>query len=580
MNIIRFQEDMQKCSAGTEQLYTRLGTCFPALLSITGSDGTSSLPALKGIFGSLSRGFETYGREEEGFFAEYNERNSRLFERLNERMSALDRINERVSAIHSDSEELEIISLNAMVISIKSGEKGRAFSCITENLKRLSARMIALSNELLVEEKRLIEKNSNLKTSFNTLLSAQKGVSVTANSGDDGADIVQALRAAEEMLDRMAESAALVSAPIREAMSGIQLQDIIRQSIDQILLAFKDLAEDGEPHTDDERLDRLTFDIELLELCGKIGLDICSNIERSIDIFSGNWARVHGILDSVEESRLAFIAKYLDRKARATSIPLLLDGMTSGFSDYIARIGVYQRGQKTMVGDSATIVSEVKHLRVIFDNIRPIITRLQHVRITQQIEVAKNPAIRSVQDTVTYMSELILQADQRVQETQKELEQFISGIDELTRGFSSEAETDHRTLERIKHEKLAFFNQMRDYQSDLARAVTSLRVYPESFNAMCVEVDGHIAALKAILASITGITTEIEKAIEENKKARDELLAHGGIESWSIQNGRLRDLVTQFTITAHKEAAGKIGGFDVEKSELDAIESGDVTLFF
>jgi len=42
----------------------------------------------------------------------------------------------------------------------------------------------------------------------------------------------------------------------------------------------------------------------------------------------------------------------------------------------------------------------------------------------------------------------------------------------------------------------------------------------------------------------------------------------------------LRALVTQFTITAHKEAAGTIGGFTVEGLGSEQAEAGDVTLFF
>jgi len=579
MNIKQFQEDMQKCSAGTEQLYTRLGACFPALLSITGNKSESSLPALKGVFNALSGGFASYDTDEVDFFSEYNTRNASLFEELNSRMSALDRINERVSAIRSDSEELEIISLNAMVISIKSGEKGRAFSCITENLKRLSARMIALSNDLLVEERRLLEKNENLKASFNVLLGAQNEVSGIP-VGESRVDIIPVLREADGALDRMTENAAHVIEPIREAMSGIQLQDIIRQSIDQILLALKELSTLSESVTDEERLDQLSLDVELLEICGKIAGDVRHNIERSIKSFSESWTRVHDTLDSVEALRRAFIAKYLEPRNRSTSLPLLLEGMTAGFSDYIAHIGVYQRGQKTMVGDSATIVGEVKHLRVIFDNIRPIISRLQHVRITQQIEVAKNPAISSVQDTVNYMSDLIVQSEQRVQETRKELEVFIASIEELTKDFTARAESDNRTLEAIKQEKTAFFRQMQDYQEQLARAVTRLAVYPDSFQSLCAEVDGHISTLKEILASVVAIASGFEKAAKENTASRDALLAELGITEWAIHNDRFRELVTRFTITSHKEAAGKIGGFDVEKSSLDDIESGDVTLFF
>ncbi len=580
MNIIKFQDEMQKCSDDTERLYTRLGACFPALLSITGSEGTSSLPALKDLLASLSLGFEAQGNEEEGFFTEYNERNSNLFERLNERMTALDKINERVSSIRGDSEELEIISLNAMVISIKSGEKGRAFSCITENLKRLSARMIALSNELLVEERRLVERNDALKKSFTELLGAQRQLSSLRGTSGDSTDIASVLLAAESGLDSMSRSAERVTGPIREAMAGIQLQDIIRQSIDQVILALKDLSDLEDTSSDEERLDRLTFDMELLDLSLRIGADVRGNIARSISTFSDNWERVHATLDSVEESRTAFVSRYLDRKSRSSSIPMLLDEMTSGFSDYLSRIGAYQRGQKSMVSESSTIVSEIKHLRVIFDNIRPIISRLQHVRITQQIEVAKNAALRSVQDTVSHMSDLIVQADSSVQETRKELETFIKGIEELIRGFAHEAESDNLALERIKAEKTEFFHKMRESNAELATAVSSLRVYPESFEAMCVEVDGHISSLRGILASFDAIMAGLEEAVGEYRNERAAILSRMGLESWTIHNGRLRDLVKQFTITSHKEAAGKIGGFDVEAGSLDSIESGDVTLFF
>ena len=53
---------------------------------------------------------------------------------------------------------MELIALNAMVVSIKSGEKGRAFSCITENLQRLSTDMIKLSGKLTYEENILLAK--------------------------------------------------------------------------------------------------------------------------------------------------------------------------------------------------------------------------------------------------------------------------------------------------------------------------------------------------------------------------------------------------------------------------------------
>jgi len=580
MDLRQIHEHIQKCSAETERIYTRMGTAFPSMLAITSGSEASSLGALRKILRNLQDGFSGYREDEVGFFENYNTKNVTLFARLNEKMTALDSINERVSAIRTDSEELEIISLNAMVISIKSGEKGRAFSCITENLKTLSARMIALSNALIFDEKKLVEKNEALRSSFTAMLEAQKEVLRTGSTRSSD-DILPVIYEASGKLDQMEEKALLVNAPIRNAMSGIQLQDIIRQSIDQILLAISEIQAERNLRTTEEKLDQLTLNIELLSVCLRITADIQKNIESSIRTFSENWASVHGILDSVETDRDGFIRSYLDEQRNDNrSLQGLLDGMISGFSQYIAHINLYQRGQRTMVKDSATIVDEVKHLRTLFDTIRPIIARLQHVRITQQIEVAKNTAIHAVQDTVDHMSVLIVQADDRVQETRKELEGFITDIEKLTGSFTSGSETDNRELDRIKLEKSAFFNRMREYQQSLVHSLGHLTVYPDSFQSLCAEIDALLADLRRILHLVSDTGTAYDGILASFRQERQGLLAEQGRTDWTIQNDRLRSLVDRFTITAHKEAAGKIGGFDIEKSPLDAVESGDVTLFF
>jgi predicted nucleic acid-binding Zn-ribbon protein len=401
-----------------------------------------------------------------------------------------------------------------------------------------------------------------------------------SDSADSGADIAPALAEASGSLSRMIENALEVNAPILEAMSGVQLQDIIRQSIDQILLALPELQDLSGECSVEERLDRLTLDEELLDICLRISADVLANLDSSLSTFSSNWNRVHEILDSVERSRVEFIERYLDtRNLSGKSIPAILDAMTNGFSEYISHINLYQRGQKTMVRESALIVTQVKHLRVLFDSIKPIIARLQHVRITQQIEVAKNPAIAAVKDTVDHMSELIMQADVRVQDTRRELEEFIEGIDVLTSGYSAGAETDHRILEKLKQEKTLFFGKMKEYQDELAQSVVHLEVYPDSFQSLCTEIDAMLGELKSLRDSVEAAKDRLDAMHAQCKSDRDRLVTDSGLGDWQIHNDRFRAMVQRFTITSHKEAAGEIGGFDVDKG-LDSIESGDVTLFF
>ncbi len=604
MDITRLQADIQQCSDSTGDVFSRLGTAFPTLLEVSQeSEGNASLSGLSFLLSRITEGFSAPSLGNEGFFAEYNERTARLFENLSERMTALNTIHERVDAIKTDSEELELISLNAMVISIKSGEKGRAFSCITENLKRLSAQLISISNDLIREEGRLFEKNDALKTSFASVLSARelKGSDGLANSpelkGSDGSKdspgfvnsagssdwrgILTALSSAESNLASLREQASLVAGPIRKAMAGIQLQDIVRQSNDQILLALGEISTLDSRADESDSLDRLSFDHEILELCRKIAEDVEANIASSIDTFSSNWEEVNRLLDEIERQRRDFLKRYLDRTSReGLSLSVHMEQATASFSDFMAHVSLYQQGQKTMVRDSASIVTEVKDLKKLFETIRPVISRLQHVRITQQIETAKNAAIATVKDTVAHMSDLIMRSEDRVESTRRELESFIAGIGALIDSFSADAARDSRELERIKREGRRFYQEMEGYQQELSSSLAGLRVYPDSFTQLCLEVNAHIGRLSEARKAMALAASRFESLASETRAERDRLIAAKGLSGWDIKNDRLRSLVTKFTITAHKEAAGKIAGFDVEETDMSSIESGDVTLFF
>jgi len=292
MDISQIRESIKGCSSETERIFTRMGNCFPSLLSIISGansstdSSSSSIQLLSSVFKNLSDGLANYKPEEVSFFEKYNTKNAQLSSSLNEKMVALDRVNERVSAIRQDSEELEIISLNAMVISIKSGEKGRAFSCITENLKRLSATMISLSNALIIDEKKLIAQNDELEGSFADVLELQQKV-LDSRVSDKKFNILPILSEASQSLESMGSQSFGVSAPIQEAMSGIQLQDIIRQSIDQIILALAEVNPLKAAGTLEEKLDQLTLDIELIDICHKITRDITMNLDSSIQTFPG-----------------------------------------------------------------------------------------------------------------------------------------------------------------------------------------------------------------------------------------------------------------------------------------------------
>ncbi|GEM_PF-711280 len=575
MNFAEIESGVRRASDATEHIYVELGQLFPALLSFERDVGGNPVDTLTALIADLREGFASADADEAGSFASFQRRNEGLFRSLSERMAGLSGVNERVVQIRTDSEELEVISLNAMVISIKSGERGRAFSCITEHLKALSARLIRLTDDLKAGESRIVERNEGLRGSFGALTETQRGIEALGRD-DETMRVRGVVEEAGSALLELAREAERVRDPIRSAMGSLQIQDIVRQSIDQVVLALDGLDESATGEESHARLDRLSFNVEILALVEKILSDVDAHLADSVRGFARDWAEVRDRLAAVEALRSRFVSRFLDPRSKSPdSLADILERMVSRFRDYVDRIASFQRGQRGLVRDSSVIVSEVKRLRDLFDTIKPVISRLQHVRITQQIEVAKNDAIAAVRGTVDHMSELILRADERVQSTRKELDAFISGIEELIADFASGSERDHADLERVRDGKLSFFNRMRECQEELSGAVLRLQVYPDSFQAMCRRVDALASELSGVEAAVASFRDEASRKRVVEEQERDRALADLGIESWAIHDERFRSMVEKFTITAHKEEAGRIAGFDVE----GAAAAGEVTLF-
>jgi hypothetical protein len=97
---------------------------------------------------------------------------------------------------------------------------------------------------------------------------------------------------------------------------------------------------------------------------------------------------------------------------------------------------------------------------------------------------------------------------------------------------------------------------------------------------MCVEIDHLLENLKAANIRMSAVSASFKDSLTDLREERDGLLSTANLSEWNLHNDRFRELVDHFTITSHKQAAGMIGGFEVEKVGLGAIESGDVTLFF
>jgi hypothetical protein len=563
---------IEENSAGLEQVFISLAGYFPVMLN---RKGGSALEELIHLLESLKKENDTVCAKENDFYSNFDKIYSSMFDDLNKKMTDLTNLNPQVAIIKEDSEELELITLNAMVISIKSGEKGRAFSSITENQKQLSNQMYLLSDSLINEEHELLGKIVNLKEVFKKIVALQKEMSDLGNTAAE--NITGLIQKASGSASEATGMARTVYPSIQQAMEGLQTQDIVRQSLDHVKVCLKSFTEKNEDDLlSDTTVDALCFNIELLKISEAVMVDILSNLTKSSGIFDKNWKSVCDTLTAIEKNRLQYIDRYLNREGTGTdNIPANITRIIEMFSGLMQRYGRYKLLQSDFAYTCENITERTRRMYIIFENLKPVIENLQHIRILQQIEVAKNETIASVRDSVTDMDARIISVRKVLDGIQKTLQMFSSQTEALLLQFTAQIGKDNTLMREIRSMKTVFFNDLKSMQENLSSLISNFTVLPPGFEADSREVQSEFDKLNKIQYSFKEIMKEIHQEQEDLVTAKSNILKQRNIPKWEIRDNRFRELIKSFTITAHKEAAGRIAGFRVEKGS----EAGEVTFF-
>ena len=148
---------LQTVSTETGKEFLTLSNAFPVLIREIDEKGSSAtqLEDFERIIKELHSAIERQGvllEKNRNFLNDFKTKNNNLFKGISDKVNLLDAIQDIILGIKDESENMEVISLNAMVVSIRSGKEGQAFSYITSNLKTSSKRLIKQSDALIQYE--------------------------------------------------------------------------------------------------------------------------------------------------------------------------------------------------------------------------------------------------------------------------------------------------------------------------------------------------------------------------------------------------------------------------------------------
>ena len=427
-------------SEGSYLSFGRLLASISSEMDLSSRNAKASLEGFSSTLGGRSasslHSIADFARDSSAFFATIHDRDVAFLARINESIDRLSSLEDVIGRVRLDSEEMEIISLNAMTVALKSGNAGKAFSVITDELKRLSTRTIALTETITTRGRELMDCFSGLRDSLGELDGFQKAffgrLDTALNQGF--VSVESRIRGSVTVFGGLLDEAMGVREPVQAIMQSVQLQDIIRQSLQHVTISLVEAmkaAEDagrreeeaalaggqGDPEAGvtlleaenefvDTSMDEdLAFISAIMKLTDALIEDVVERLDASGSSFGGSLASVESIVGGVEQKRLAQVLSHGDRTARDSGSDAD-DDSGAGGAGYSQGSARYLELKKQVVLTARRLSEQVKGLDESFRGLAGLLSRFQNIVIASRIEVAKNRALSGVTNTVQGMVQL------------------------------------------------------------------------------------------------------------------------------------------------------------------------------
>jgi hypothetical protein len=590
-------DEVSRIEQSSESSYLTVARLFPAIMAEmdrSGRNASASLDGFNKFTGSASstglRSMAAFAEESGAYFKAVHERDAGFLVRINESIERLTSLEDVIGRVRSDSEEMEIISLNAMTVALKSGNAGKAFSVITDELKRLSSSTIGLTETITGRGRDLMDCFSGLRDSLRELDAFQEvffgDLDRALSTGYQGleADI----REATGFFGQLLTEARDVKEPILAIMQGVQLQDIIRQSLQHVTISLKEARQtaldvDGGAESFDPR-EELAFVSAVSELASSLLADVIAKVKEGSEALELQIAAVSFIVEGVEDRRRDFVKKL----SYATGDPKSSGHRVSmGSSDYLEL-------KKKVIHTARRLADQVRGLDESFKGLAGLLSRFQNIVVASRIEVAKNRALAGVANTVQGMIQLTDRIGVDVGEATDTTKDFIkvswsaiaeySGEGEGSSSFShsrlGRPESSRRRKEGEELEGDRLVSTLGKVESDIesldsaragvGEAIANFLLYTPEFISLISEAQAEVKNMLELAAKLASLEAEVGSL-------RASIRAEIGeeISTTNIKSERLRSMIDRFTIFTHKKTAGQIGSFEVE----DGVGAGEVTLF-
>ncbi len=582
-------DSLHELVSETEQIFLSLGEQFPKLLS----EMEASLSASSGVLDSLDSGSGDKeggrlaaviqeGREsvEEACnsFARMHEQDDQLFSELDAGIARLGELDQFIGEIKEDSIEMELVSINAMTVALKTGGAGKAFSYITEELKRLSTRTIHLTDTITRRGSALLSDFREFRAEMASVKEYQDelfGQFRNRLSGSFDA-FLSGVEQTAAALSSIRDKSRSVKTPLSNIMQEVQIQDIIKQSVDHVVISLEELNEVEDSDDEEKLLDELSFLSSLPDLCITLLDDVREQISKSLEVFRSNSEEARGIIEQAEEDRSNFVYESMHAGTdEREGLEALFHRASQMLDELLADLHRSMDMKRRLSRDSEQLLEDVSQIENDFRSFSTLITRFRSIDIASRIEVAKQDVLQQMTGTVATMNELTKKIEKDVNVSLDSTKSFIADTSEVLGRYQKVFSGEERLVAEFETRMKRLSQELSEAKNTLGARIEGLSLFNERFVNLFQEMKAQLDRLEGLLSHIDTVNAQLREVQASARSRMKPLLDARGLSEWHIKSDRLKAMIERFTIFTHKQSAGELAGFDVEQGA----PSGEITMF-
>lgn len=491
----------------------------------------------------------------------------------------IDDLMEIIKKIKRHIQDIEVVSINAMIHSSRLGDDGKAFGVISRNIKEFSNDMKAHYNTIFEYAEKLGRWNTEFTNEINKLLEFSENLRLRRleDFHELFKRVFASLKTISNLLKEANHNLQSTMTPLQDLMAFVQKQDIIRQSLENVIKCLEGLQEGMNEDSEGElteKLNYIVFEDQVVEMSIALIDNIAMQLEESLAEIKETIAKIHHNLSETYEESYE-VTEFLsgDRGNERNTVEEIFYQVILFIQQFKEELVHISNEVNTFSLSGDAFHKQMNGIEKQIVTIKNRVDFLRNLNVLSRIELS-----RLTSEMASFGDE-IEQISRRVIDEVNLNETFIvtlkASLDDDLRRFFSMLHQNKEMIQKMittSDEALKNLKMMEDLVIKAIRpanGTSELLIKEVTFVKEIIE-DSHI--LRELM---NAIRETLVAAQEKVRNEKEKIFAEAGVNEWENKNDRLIALFDKLTTYYERVVFNNL----VEENLDVGSEAGELVLF-